>query len=76
MLCWMSMPSSHRGTRSAALELFLLERIAAVGGMIDPAPWVAELSQTFTPEQAKVLRELMMKIMQDRLTAWQTAGLV
>jgi hypothetical protein len=62
--------------RCSALELFLLDRIAAVGGMIDPAPWVAELGPHLQPEQARSLRDIMARVMRDRLPAWQTAGLV
>lgn len=64
------------GMRCSALELFLLDRIAAVGGIIDPAPWVAELGTNLSPQQSEALRELMIKLIQDRRHAWQTAGLV
>jgi hypothetical protein len=64
------------GMRCSVLELFLLDRIAAIGGVIDPAPWVMELSTDLNAEQHTALRELMIRIMRDRMPAWQTAGLM
>jgi hypothetical protein len=63
------------GMQCNALELFLLERMAAVGGWIDPAPWVAELGPNLPEDQAARLHGLMLKLFEDRLAAWQLAGL-
>lgn len=62
--------------RCSGLELFLIERVAAVGGWIDPAPWVAELGPELPADQAEKLHEMMCKIAEDRLPAWRVAGLV
>jgi hypothetical protein len=64
------------GLRCRGLELFLLDRIAAVGGWIDPAPWVAELAPGLDAEDAEKLRGTMIRVAEQRTPAWRLAGLI
>ncbi len=63
------------GLRCSALELFLLDRIAAVGGWIDPAAWVAEFNPDMSPDDAAELRGVMIKLAENRRPAWRLSGL-
>jgi len=64
------------GMRCVGLELFLIDRVAAVGGWIDPEPWVAELGPELPADQAEKLHGMMCKIAEERLPAWRVAGLI
>lgn len=63
------------GLSCSELEMFLLQRMQAVGGWIDPAPWVTELAPDLPPDDANRLRQVMKDLLEERLPAWRLAGL-
>jgi hypothetical protein len=63
------------GLRCTALELFLVDRIAATGGMVDPEIWARELGPELPEDQAARLAEAMRSIAAKRTRAWRLAGL-
>lgn len=59
-----------------AVELFLVDRIAAAGGPIDPAILAAELDPSLAPEDLATLAGVLASVLRDRLAVWQNLGLV
>lgn len=57
-------------------ELFLLERLMATGGAVDPGVWAAEIGGNLPPEAFAQLRETFARALQERLPVWRHAGAV
>ena len=64
------------GLPCRAVELFLIERIGATGGGVDPGIWAAELGPELPPEEQARLRGLFITVLEERLPVWRHAGLV
>ncbi len=59
-----------------AAELFLVDRITAAGGAIDPAVLAGELDPTLSPEEHARLVEVLGRVLHDRLAVWRRVGVV
>lgn len=59
-----------------AVELFLIERISAAGGALDPGVWAMELAPDLPVENLNTLREQLQQVIQDRHQVWRAAGLI
>lgn len=59
-----------------AVELFLIERIAASGGVLDPGVWALELAPGLTPESLGQLRADLQRVLEDRQPIWRAMGLI
>lgn len=64
------------GLPCRAVELFLIERIGATGGGVDPGIWAAELGPELPPDEQARLRGLFITVLEERLPVWRYAGLV
>lgn len=64
------------GLPCRAVELFLIERIGATGGGVDPGIWAAELGPELPPGEQARLRGLFITVLEERLPVWRHAGLV
>jgi SAM-dependent methyltransferase len=64
------------GLPCRAVELFLIERIGATGGGVDPGIWAAELGPDLPPDEHARLRGLLITVLEERLPVWRHAGLV
>jgi SAM-dependent methyltransferase len=64
------------GMACRAVELFLIERINATGGGIDPGIWATELGPDLPEEEHARLRSLLITVLEERLPVWRGAGLV
>ncbi|HEY0421082.1 MAG TPA: class I SAM-dependent methyltransferase [Acetobacteraceae bacterium] len=64
------------GLPCRGVELFLLERIGATGGGVDPGIWAAELGHDLPPDEVTRLREVLINVLRERLPIWRNAGLV
>jgi hypothetical protein len=59
-----------------AVDLFLIERISAAGGALDPGVWAIELAPEFAVEDLNTLREQLQKVIQDRHQVWRSVGVI
>ncbi len=59
-----------------AVELFLIERISAAGGALDPGVWAIELAPQLPVEDLNRLRDELQQVIQDRHHVWRAVGLI
>lgn len=59
-----------------AVEAFLVDRIGAAGGAIDPAVMATELAPSLPAEEHARLVALLTDVLGERLAVWQRLGLV
>jgi SAM-dependent methyltransferase len=59
-----------------AVELFLVERIAAAGGTLDPGVWAIELAPELPVEELNSLREMLQQVFSERHRIWRAVGLI
>ena len=59
-----------------AVELFLVDRIGAAGGAIDPALLAAELDPSLSAQDSATLAGVFANVLRDRLDVWRAMGLV
>lgn len=64
------------GMTCRAIELFLIDRIGAAGGLLDPGVWALELGPELPPEGHADLGAMFERVLEERLPIWQAAGLV
>lgn len=64
------------GITCRSIELFLIDRIGAAGGVVDPGVWALELGPGLAAEGLAALSATFEKVLEDRLAIWQAAGLV
>lgn len=59
-----------------AVELFLIERITAAGGALDPGVWAMELAPDLPVDELNELRTLLQKVLAERQHVWQAVGVI
>jgi SAM-dependent methyltransferase len=64
------------GVICQAVELFLVDRIAASGGPVDPGIWAAELGPGLDGDEHDRLRALLGRVIDERAAIWRNLGLV
>jgi hypothetical protein len=69
-------PRTGGGFPCRGVELFLVDRINATGGAVDPGVWAAEVAPGRTAEELGELRTGLIKVMEDRLAIWRQIGAV
>ncbi len=62
------------GFPSRLAELFLVERLNAAGGAIDPGVWAAELNPGMAEEEHKLLTGALGEALRERFALWRHAG--
>jgi SAM-dependent methyltransferase len=59
-----------------AVDLFLIERISAAGGALDPGVWAIELAPELPVEDLNTLRERLQGVIHDRHKVWRSVGII
>lgn len=58
------------------VDLFLIERIAAAGGVVDPLLLAQQLSPGLPPDEMETLSQGLVSVMEERLAVWQAVGAI
>lgn len=64
------------GLPCRSVEMFLVERIGAAGGMIDPRALAMDMEPTLSEEDQGKLADVFTRVLKDRLAVWQAIGVL